>query len=183
MGLGLLWLMNPAAGPIFLSAIVKSNLCVLTLLLLTWTTPFHELLQQLRRWSFPVIMLTTLALMYRYLPVLGEETRRMSRARASRTFSRKRWSSWGSLAEILGQLFMELPAGRSGSGHVRPGLEMSPALQIRNLCYDTSKRQARLGPDLFSVEEEECIGVSGPMVRKIHIAAPPQCLASRASSG
>ena len=92
--------------PDFLSAIVKSNLCILTLLLLTWTTPFHELLQQLRRWHFPVIMLTTLALMYRYLPVLGEETRRMSRARASRTFSRRRWSSWSSLAEILGQLFI-----------------------------------------------------------------------------
>lgn len=112
VGLALLWLVNPAAGPIFLSAIVKSNLCILTLLLLTWTTPFHELLQQLRRWSFPVIMLTTLALMYRYLPVLGEETRRMSRARASRTFSRRRWSSWSSLAEILGQLFIRT-AGRA----------------------------------------------------------------------
>src|SRR4051812_33166958 len=39
VGLALLWLVNPASGPIFLSAIVKSNLCVLTLLLLTWTTP------------------------------------------------------------------------------------------------------------------------------------------------
>jgi cobalt/nickel transport system permease protein len=106
LGLALLWLVNPASGPIFLSAIVKSNLCILTLLLLTWTTPFHELLQQLRHWSFPVIMLTTLALMYRYLPVLGEETRRMSRARASRTFSRRRWSSWRNLAEIIGQLFI-----------------------------------------------------------------------------
>jgi len=112
VGLALLWLINPAAGPIFLSAIVKSNLCVLTLLLLTWTTPFHELLQQLRRWSFPVIMLTTLALMYRYLPVLGEETRRMSRARASRTFSHRRWASWSSLAEVLGQLFIRT-AGRA----------------------------------------------------------------------
>lgn len=112
VGLALLWLINPASGPIFLSAIVKSNLCVLTLLLLTWTTPFHELLQQLRRWSFPVIMVTTLALMYRYLPVLGEETRRMSRARASRTFSQRRWASWRSLAEILGQLFVRT-AGRA----------------------------------------------------------------------
>src|SRR5258708_18250528 len=66
LGVGALWLVSPAAGPIFLSAFVKSNLCIVTLLLLTWTTPFHELLQELRRWSFPSIMLTTLALMYRY---------------------------------------------------------------------------------------------------------------------
>jgi cobalt/nickel transport system permease protein len=106
IGLGVLWFINPAAGPVFLSAFVKSNLCVVTLVLLTWTTPFHELLQQLRRWSFPAIMLTTLALMYRYIPVLGEEARRMSRARASRTFKRRRLASWNNLAQIIGQLFV-----------------------------------------------------------------------------
>lgn len=106
VGIGLLTLLHPSAAPIFLSALAKSNLCVLTMLLLTWTTPFHEVLQQLRQWRFPTVMLSTLALMYRYLPVLGEETRRMTRARASRTFSGKSVVSWQNLALIIGQLFV-----------------------------------------------------------------------------
>jgi cobalt/nickel transport system permease protein len=106
LGIALLTLVHPAGAPIFFSSMVKSNLCVLTMVLLTWTTPFHQLLQELRRWHFPTIMLTTLALMYRYLPVLGEETRRMSRARASRTFSRQRSATWHSLVLIIAQLFI-----------------------------------------------------------------------------
>jgi cobalt/nickel transport system permease protein len=51
-------------------------------------------------------MLTTLALMYRYLPVLGGEARRMSRARASRTFSAQRGISWSNVALVIGQLFI-----------------------------------------------------------------------------
>jgi len=99
-------LFAPSAAPIFLSALLKSNLCVFTMLLLTWTTPFHELLQALRRLRLPPVMLTTLALMYRYLPVLAEESRRMERARASRTFSKSRRLAWHNLAMILGQLFI-----------------------------------------------------------------------------
>jgi cobalt/nickel transport system permease protein len=104
--IALLSLVAPSAGPIFLSTLLKSNLCVLTMLMLTWTTPFHDVLHELRRLRFPSVMLTTLALMYRYLPVLGEETRRMSRARASRTFTHHRSGTWRNLATIIGQLFI-----------------------------------------------------------------------------
>jgi cobalt/nickel transport system permease protein len=106
LGLALLSFLSPSAAPVFLAAIVKSNLCVFTLLLLTWTTPFHEILLVLRQLKLPAVMLTTLALMYRYLPVLAEESRRMQRARASRTFSSSRRLAWQSLANILGQLFI-----------------------------------------------------------------------------
>lgn len=106
VGIALLTLLSPAAGPIFLGAFIKSNLCVFTMLLLTWTTPFHDILQELRRFRLPSVMLTTLALMYRYLPVLAEESRRMHRARASRTFSRRRNLAWCSLSAIIGQLFV-----------------------------------------------------------------------------
>lgn len=112
LGIGLLSLLTPAARPIFFSALLKSNLCVVAMLLLTRTTPFHEILQELRRWRLPGVMLTTLALMYRYLPVLAEETRRMQRARASRTFSRRRGLAWHNLAAIIGQLFIR-SAGRA----------------------------------------------------------------------
>lgn len=106
LGIALLALVTPAAVPLFLAALFKSNLCVLAMLLLTWTTPFQDVLQELRRWRFPPVMLTTLALMYRYLPVLAEESRRMSRARASRTFRRRRLAAWQNLSLIIGQLFI-----------------------------------------------------------------------------
>jgi cobalt/nickel transport system permease protein len=105
-GIALLSLLTPPARPVVLSTIIKSNLCVLAMLLLTWTTPFHEILAVLRQLRLPTVLLTTLALMYRYLPVLGEETWRMERARASRTFSRRRRSAWNNLAEIIARLFI-----------------------------------------------------------------------------
>lgn len=106
LGIGVLSLLNPGSAPIFLSALLKSNLCVLAMLLLTWSTPFHDILRELRSWHFPPVMLTTLALMYRYVPVLNEESHRMSRARASRTYSRSRSLSFHNAALIIGQLFI-----------------------------------------------------------------------------
>jgi cobalt/nickel transport system permease protein len=106
VGIAVLSLITPAAAPIFLSTLLKSNLCVVGMLLLTWTTPFQDVIHELRRLRFPSVMLTTLALMYRYLPVLREESRRMLRARASRSFSRRRIAIWHNLALIIGQLFI-----------------------------------------------------------------------------
>lgn len=106
LSIALLALFTPSAAPVFLAAIIKSNLCVLTLLLLIWTTPFSEILLALRRLRLPSVMLTTLALMYRYVPVLAEESRRMQRARASRTFSRSHRLAWRSLSTVIGQLFI-----------------------------------------------------------------------------
>ncbi|HWX22447.1 MAG TPA: energy-coupling factor transporter transmembrane component T [Candidatus Binatia bacterium] len=106
LGIALLSLVTPSAAPVFFSALAKSNLCIFTMLLLTWTTPFHEILEELRRLRLPSVMLTTLALMYRYLPVLAEESRRMQRARASRTFRRRNRLAWHNLTTIIGQLFV-----------------------------------------------------------------------------
>jgi cobalt/nickel transport system permease protein len=106
IGFGLLSLLVPGSRPIFLATLIKSNLCVFAMLLLTWTTPFHDILRELRRLRFPTVMLTTLALMYRYLPVLAEESGRMQRARASRTFSSARGLAWRNLTAIIGQLFI-----------------------------------------------------------------------------
>jgi cobalt/nickel transport system permease protein len=108
LGIAVLSLLHPAALPIFLSALIKSNLCVLAILILGWTTPFHEILGELRRVGLPPIMVTTIALMHRYLPVLAEESRRMQRARASRSFNRKGrlGFEWRSLSAVAGQLFI-----------------------------------------------------------------------------
>ena len=106
LGIVLLTLLAPTSFPIVLSAVLKSNLCVLAMLVLTWTSSFQDILRELRRLRLPSVMLTTLALMYRYLPLLGEESRRMQRARACRTFRRGRLFAWQNLAAIVSRLFI-----------------------------------------------------------------------------
>ena len=52
------------------------------------------------------MLITTIALMHRYLFVLVDESERMRRARASRTFTRGRRFHWHTLATVVGQLFI-----------------------------------------------------------------------------
>jgi cobalt/nickel transport system permease protein len=60
----------------------------------------------LRGLRVPGLLITTIALMHRYLFVLAEEAQRMRRARACRTFKRGRRFQWQALATVLGQLFV-----------------------------------------------------------------------------
>jgi cobalt/nickel transport system permease protein len=84
----------------------RSTLCLLTAILVSNTTPFSEVLRVMRRIRVPVLLVTTLALMHRYLFVLLEEAQRMHRARSSRTFAvRRRWQ-WAAAATVAGQLFI-----------------------------------------------------------------------------
>ncbi len=86
--------------------VARSVLCLLTVILVSNTTPFGEVLRVLRRIHVPALLITTIALMHRYLFVLSEEAERMGRARASRTFTgRRRWQ-WPVLATVAGQLFV-----------------------------------------------------------------------------
>ena len=106
-GVAALSLWQPHGWMVFWHAVVRSTLCLATLVLLAATTPFSEIIRVLREWRVPALLLTTLTLMDRYLFVLVEESARMQRARASRTFSpRSRLTVWRSLAETLGQLFV-----------------------------------------------------------------------------
>ena len=75
-------------------------------LVVTSTTPFAELLRTLRALRVPALLVTVLALMYRYLFVLVDEAERMQRARRSRSFSGRRVHAWASLATLAGQLFV-----------------------------------------------------------------------------
>jgi cobalt/nickel transport system permease protein len=81
-------------------------LCLFTVILVSNTTPFNEVLRVLRRVRVPGLLVTTVALMHRYLFVLVDESERMRRARASRTFARGRRFRWQTLATVIGQLFI-----------------------------------------------------------------------------
>ena len=63
----------------------KSWLSVQAALLLGFTTPFHDLVEGLRRLRLPRIMVGIMSFMYRYLGVLTDEASRMLRARAARS--------------------------------------------------------------------------------------------------
>jgi cobalt/nickel transport system permease protein len=102
----LLSLLQPNGIFVFSRLVLKSSLCLFTIVLFSNTTPFAKLLEALRKWRLPALLITLLALMYRYLFVLIDEMERMQRARTSRTFVKKKLLLWRSLATIMAQLFI-----------------------------------------------------------------------------
>jgi cobalt/nickel transport system permease protein len=106
VGVAILSLLQPNGIAVFAASMVRSTLCLLAIVLFSNTTPFSELLAFLRNRKVPVLLVTLLALMYRYLFVLVDEMERMRRARTSRTFTKNRTVIWHSLATITSQLFI-----------------------------------------------------------------------------
>ncbi|TAN38728.1 MAG: cobalt ECF transporter T component CbiQ [Verrucomicrobia bacterium] len=106
LSIAALALFQPGGWHIFLVMLTKSTLCLAAMILLTATTPFTDLLAALRRARIPVVFVTTLALLYRYLFVLADESSRMRRARLSRSFAEHRAHQWRALATVAGQLFI-----------------------------------------------------------------------------
>jgi cobalt ECF transporter T component CbiQ len=106
LGVVLLAALEPGGGVRAAWTLLRVTLCLATMILLTSTTPFAELVGVLRRLRVPALLLTVLALMYRYLFVLVDEAERMQRARRSRTFGAGRRRAWRVQAALVGQLFV-----------------------------------------------------------------------------
>lgn len=91
----------------FATIAAKSWLSVQVALLLTFTTPFHDLVDAMRDLRLPRILVAIIGFMYRYLAVLAEEATRMLRARAARSASVEGGRAGGSLrwrARVTGQM-------------------------------------------------------------------------------
>ena len=106
LGVALLTLLQPDGLRVFLAVVLRSTLCLFALILLANTTPFAELLRFLRQVGVPQLLITVLALMYRYIFVLIDESERLQRARASRSFRPGAHRSWHSVASTAAQLFV-----------------------------------------------------------------------------
>jgi cobalt/nickel transport system permease protein len=106
LGIAVMSLFQHNGFAIFLSILIKSTLCLLTIILLSNTTPFSEILSIFRRIGAPTLLITVLALTYRYLFVLSDEATRLRRARDSRMFVIRRSRIWLSLTSLMGQLFI-----------------------------------------------------------------------------
>ena len=98
--------LQPAARGSWRIVAAKSTICLLTVIVVSNTTPFSRILRVLKAVHVPGLLITTIALMHRYLFVLVEEAERMRRARASRTFTRQRRARWHTLSSVVGQLFV-----------------------------------------------------------------------------
>jgi cobalt/nickel transport system permease protein len=92
----------------FATIALKSWLSVQAALLMTFTTPFHDLVDALRDLRAPRILVAIIGFMYRYLAVLGDEASRMLRARAARSATahdgRRAGGSLRWRARIVGQM-------------------------------------------------------------------------------
>lgn len=106
LGVALVNALDPVRHGAWTGVALKSGLCLLIVTLVSQTTPFSEILRVLRRLRVPALLITTIALMHRYLFVMVEESERMRRARASRTFSRVKARQWQTLSTVLAQLFI-----------------------------------------------------------------------------
>lgn len=106
ISMAILSLFQPQGGVVFFAILTKSTLCLAMMVLLNLTTRFSDLLNVLLRWRLPRLLVTTLALTYRYLFVLTDESARLFRARRSRTFVGGRWSAWRGASTIAAQLFI-----------------------------------------------------------------------------
>ena len=106
LGVAGLAVFQPGGWRILLLILAKCTLCFIATIVLGATTSISELVRVLRLIHLPALLITTILLMHRYLFVLADEAARMRRARASRTFTRRRWFEWRFLATIIGQLFI-----------------------------------------------------------------------------
>lgn len=105
-GVALAGAWRPADGPGWQILAVKSVTSLCTVILLANTTPFPEVLRVLRHIRVPSLLVTTLALMHRYIFVLVEEAERMRRARLARLFTPGRNRLWMLQASVAGRLFL-----------------------------------------------------------------------------
>lgn len=106
VGVALLSLLEPRGVTIFLALLAKSTLCLFGFVLLSMTTRFTDLLHALRTLRVPALIVTILALTYRYLFLLTDEAGRMRRARNSRTCVRRRRLDWRLTSTVIAQLFI-----------------------------------------------------------------------------
>lgn len=88
------------------NVLLKSAISVFAVALLTSTTNFPDLLRGFQRLYVPAIFVEIVALAWRYIFVLREETQRMLRARDARAWrARFAWQTWA-LGLMIGTLFL-----------------------------------------------------------------------------
>ncbi len=106
IGVAVLSLFQENGLHVFAIMLVKSTLSLFVMTLLSVTTRFSDILRALWRLRVPSLLVTTLALMHRYLFLLADERARILRAQRCRTYSMDRLPLWRGAANVIAQLFI-----------------------------------------------------------------------------
>ena len=106
IGIAILSIFQPDGLSIFFRILVKSTLCLLTIIVFSNLTRFNDLINFLKKIRMPSVFLNVIALMYRYIFILIDEAERMQRARKSRTFTENKRTYWLTQSSLIGQLFI-----------------------------------------------------------------------------
>jgi len=91
---------------VFWNILAKAWLSILSLILLTSTTRFSQLLKGMEKLRLPGVMTMILSFMYRYIFVLIDEVMRMKQARDSRNFGGRRLWQLRTIGNMIGTLFI-----------------------------------------------------------------------------
>ncbi len=91
---------------IFGSVMAKAWLSILSLILLSSTTPMVKLLKGMEQLGLPQVMVMILSFMYRYVFVLSDEAMRMNQAREGRSFGGKRLLQIKTIGNMIGTAFV-----------------------------------------------------------------------------
>jgi len=91
---------------IFCNVMLKAWLSILSLILLSSTTPLTKLLRGMERLALPKVMVMILSFMYRYIFVLTDEVMRMKQARDSRNFGGKGLWQIKTIGNMIGTVFV-----------------------------------------------------------------------------
>jgi cobalt/nickel transport system permease protein len=106
LAVALLSLWQQDGALVFAGLVTKGTISLFVMVILITTTRFSDILRVFWMLRVPNILVTTISLMYRYLFLILDEMTRMTRARASRTFSPGHWLTWHSLSNVIGHLFV-----------------------------------------------------------------------------
>jgi cobalt/nickel transport system permease protein len=101
-----IWQVSSSGLLILWNVVIKAWLSILSLILLSSTTKFSELLKGLEQLRMPKVLVMILSFMYRYMFVLFDEVIRMKQARDSRNFGGKRTWHLKTIGNMVGTLFI-----------------------------------------------------------------------------
>ncbi|MGB9597027.1 MAG: cobalt ECF transporter T component CbiQ [Candidatus Poribacteria bacterium] len=91
---------------VFWNVLIKSYLSILCMILLTASTKFSDLLKAFEKLKIPRLIVILLSFTYRYIFVFQDELQSMTRAKESRSYGKKRWINFKTLANMVGVLFI-----------------------------------------------------------------------------
>lgn len=89
-----------------LTVVAKATTGVLSMVVLSSTTPFPDLLRGFERLKAPRLLVMIVAFMWRYLHVIGEELHRMRIARQARGYQARWVWQAGAMGTTVGALFI-----------------------------------------------------------------------------